>query len=146
LNGWIVPRQSNSTIVRNLIRRAHSVSQISMSSNRDTDKDASRKRLEALRDELLDLSRISADDRGAVELDQQSVGRLSRMDAMQRQAMAQANERARSAQLQRIEQALRRLDDDEYGWCVKCGEKISTGRLEADPSVPMCVECAGGKS
>ncbi|MEO1161515.1 MAG: TraR/DksA family transcriptional regulator, partial [Pseudomonadota bacterium] len=32
------------------------------------------------------LSSISAEDRDAVELDQQSVGRLSRMDAMQRQA------------------------------------------------------------
>jgi DnaK suppressor protein len=117
-----------------------------MSSNQDIDKTAARQRLQALRDELLDLSLLSAQDRDAVELDQQSVGRLSRMDAMQRQAMAQANERARASEMQRIEQALRRLDEDEYGWCVRCGEMIAAKRLEVDPSTPFCVDCAGGGS
>ena len=117
-----------------------------MSNHQDIDKTAARQRLQARRDELLDLSRISEQDRDAVELDQQSVGRLSRMDAMQRQAMAQANERARAGELQRIEQALRRLENDEYGWCAKCGEMITAKRLEVDPAAPFCVDCAGGRS
>lgn len=117
-----------------------------MSNLADINKTEARQRLEARRAELLELSEISAEGRDAVALDQQSVGRISRMDAMQRQAMAQANERARSAELQRIEQALRRLDDDEFGWCVKCGEAIAARRLEVDPSVPFCVECAGGRT
>ena len=108
------------------------------------DPDTARDRLMARHDELNSQSSISADDRGAVELDQQSVGRLSRMDAMQRQAMAQAQERARSAELARLDQAMRRLEDGEYGWCVTCGEEIAAARLEVDPAAAVCVECASG--
>ncbi len=108
------------------------------------DLDAARARLIARRDELSQLSSGSAGDRDAVELDQQSVGRLSRMDAIQRQAMAQAQERARTAEAARLDQALRRLEDGEYGWCVTCGEEIAAARLEVDPAAAVCVECAGG--
>ena len=111
------------------------------------DREAARARLTARRDELNKLSAVSAEDRDAVELDQQSVGRLSRMDAMQRQAMAQAQERARAAELARLDQAMRRLEDGEYGWCATCGEEIAAARLEVDPAAAVCVECAsGGKS
>ena len=108
------------------------------------DREAARARLTARRDELNKLSSISADDRDAVELDQQSVGRLSRMDALQRQAMAQAQERARAVELARLEQAMRRLEDGEYGWCATCGDEIAAARLEVDPAAAVCVECAGG--
>ena len=84
---------------------------------------------------------ISA-DRRPVELDQQSVGRLSRMDALQVQAMAQAQEGRRQDQLRRIDAALRRLADGEYGACVECGEDIPAKRLEIDPTVVRCVDCA----
>jgi DnaK suppressor protein len=109
------------------------------------DANMARARLIKRRDELIELSSSSADDRGAVELDQQSVGRLSRMDAMQRQAMAQAQERSRAAELARIEQALRRVEDSEYGWCQTCGEEIAPRRLEVDPAAAVCVACAGGQ-
>jgi len=110
------------------------------------DPETARARLTARRDELSKLSSMSAEDRDAVELDQQSVGRLSRMDAMQRQAMAQAQaqERARTAELARLDQAMRRLEDGEYGWCATCGEEIAAARLEVDPAAAVCVECAGG--
>ncbi len=84
------------------------------------------------------------DDQATVTLDQQSVGRLSRMDAMQRQAMAQANARRRAVQRQRIQAAFARMADGEFGYCTECGEEISPGRLEADPTHPMCVSCARG--
>jgi len=106
------------------------------------DLEAARKALLARRDELTALSAISAESRQAVTLDQQSVGRLSRMDALQSQAMAQANERHRRAELSRIEAALRRIDEDEYGDCQKCGEEIAAKRLRADPAASFCVECA----
>lgn len=107
------------------------------------DLEAARKALLARREELTALSEISADSRQAVMLDQQSVGRLSRMDALQAQAMAQANERHRRAELSRIDSALRRIDEDEYGSCLKCGEEILENRLKADPAASFCVECAG---
>ncbi len=107
-----------------------------------SDLDTVRKALIARRDELMALSEISADSRDAVALDQQSVGRLSRMDAMQAQAMAKANERHRRAELSRIEAALRRIDEDEYGYCQKCGEEIAPARLKVDPAAAFCVACA----
>lgn len=81
-------------------------------------------------------------DRAPVELDQQSVGRLSRMDAMQQQAMAAAQQRRRAGRLRAIAAAVRRMEDDEYGWCEECGDVIPMGRLELDPCAPKCVGCA----
>ncbi|MDP6344773.1 MAG: TraR/DksA C4-type zinc finger protein [Alphaproteobacteria bacterium] len=100
-------------------------------------------RLRARRDELRALSDGARDSRRPVELDQQKVGRLSRMDAMQDQAMAQEAERRRMGELQRIEAALGRIDEDEYGYCLRCGEAIAPARLDLDPAVPTCVGCAG---
>ena len=85
-----------------------------------------------------------AGDQATVTLDQQSVGRLSRMDAMQRQAMAQATARRRAGERQRVHAALGRLDEGEYGYCTECGEEIEAARLAADPSIPACLSCARG--
>ncbi len=100
------------------------------------------KRLEAKRLELESLSSLSQDARSVVELDQQSVGRLSRMDAMQQQAMNQATERTRQSDLNRIKMAVARLEEDEYGYCSDCGEEIADGRLEIDPMAERCIKCA----
>lgn len=85
----------------------------------------------------------TADDRAPVELDQTSVGRLSRMDALQQQAMAAAQSRRRAARLVAIDRALKRMEDDEFGWCESCGEEIPAGRLVLDPTAARCVDCAG---
>jgi DnaK suppressor protein len=92
--------------------------------------------------ELQELSGISAEARGAVELDQASVGRLSRMDAIQQQQMALASERSRSHEIERIKAALARMEDDEYGYCITCGDQIPEARLRFDPSIATCVGCA----
>ncbi|MCB1414903.1 MAG: TraR/DksA C4-type zinc finger protein [Nitratireductor sp.] len=107
-----------------------------------TDLEKARERLAAKREELEELSRISQEARATVELDQQSVGRLSRMDAMQQQAMAEAQERSRKRDLIRIEQAERRIREGEYGYCSECGEEIADGRLAIDPMAEKCVNCA----
>lgn len=93
--------------------------------------------------ELVEEDRISDEARAPVTLQQDSVGRLSRMDAMQQQAMAQAQERRRSTERKRIAAALERLDAGEWGYCVRCGDEIAEARLRHDPSVPVCVGCAG---
>lgn len=107
------------------------------------------KRVEKFRTALVDLRQElraqdaqTADQRAPVELDQQSVGRLSRMDAMQLQAMAQETSRRRAAQLRRIAAALTRIDEGEFGYCIECGDEIPERRLELDPAVPLCVGCA----
>lgn len=99
----------------------------------------------ARKTELEDEDRISAEGREPVTLQQDSVGRLSRMDAMQQQAMAQAQERRRSAERARIAAALVRLDEGEWGYCARCGEAIAEKRLRHDPSAPRCVQCAAGE-
>ena len=101
-------------------------------------------RLIAEREDLLALSTRAKSSRDAVQLDQQSVGRLSRMDAMQGQAMAQETERRRRQRLQRIEAALERLERDEFGFCAKCGDEIDAKRLNFDPTTPFCAACASG--
>lgn len=113
-----------------------------MDKRRDLDPKEIRKALEKERAELLAVRKSSADDRKPVELDQQSVGRLSRMDAMQVQAMAQAVEARRRGRLQRIEAALKRLDDADFGFCVECGEDIPAKRLSFDLTLTHCVDCA----
>ena len=92
-------------------------------------------------DELRALSDRSKDSRAPVELDQQSVGRLSRMDAMQQQSMDLAREERRRQRLAVLGAALRRVDEDEYGYCLACGEDILPERLEIDPAVTLCVSC-----
>ena len=77
-----------------------------------------------------------------VELDQSRVGRLSRMDAMQVEAMARETERRRRIELTRLRAALARLDEGSYGECVVCGEDIAPGRLEHDPGATVCIDCA----
>lgn len=79
-----------------------------------------------------------------VELDQQSVGRLSRMDALQNQAMAKATGARRKTERARLKAALARMDEGEYGYCEECGEAIAAGRLRLDPAATRCVDCASG--
>jgi DnaK suppressor protein len=93
-------------------------------------------------EELLALKEKGRESTLAVELDQSSVGRLSRMDAMQSQAMALENQRRRELQLTRIKAALERIEQDKYGYCASCDEEIDRRRLEFDPAAPFCVECA----
>ena len=101
-----------------------------------------RQMLLARREELTQLARSSASARRPVELDQTRMGRLSRMDALQDQAMALEVERRRANELRRIEASLRRVESGDYGYCVTCGEAIVRKRLELDPAVPVCIDCA----
>lgn len=98
-------------------------------------------RLLRLRSELQGLDEASKEAVKPVELDQASVGRLSRMDAMQAQQMAQEVVRRRQHQLVRVEGALRRIESGEYGCCFVCGEEIGVRRLEVDPTSVRCVKC-----
>ena len=92
-----------------------------------------------LEDMLSELQSQAEANRGAldvVELDQSTVGRLSRMDALQAQEMAKETERRRVAQIKRIEAALQRIADGEYGYCMNSGNPIDKRRLDLDPAAP----------
>lgn len=94
--------------------------------------------------ELAELTALASSTEEAekpVELDQQSIGRLSRMDAMQGQQMAQANKRRREQRIRDIQAALRRLEEDDYGYCLECDEAINPKRLAIDPATKYCIDC-----
>jgi DnaK suppressor protein len=104
----------------------------------DIDLEYFKKRLEQRLKELGDGRKA---DR-PLELDPSRVGRLSRMDAMQQQAMSQAAARLVAMEEQRIRTALKRMASGDYGYCVNCEEDIAEGRLRVDPSVMTCIDCA----
>ena len=96
----------------------------------------------ALRDELASIEQAERDAKRPLELDQSRVGRLSRMDALQVQAMSVESFRRKKLQRQRVEAALTRIAKDEFGLCLECGEEINPKRLEFDPTLLLCIDCA----
>lgn len=93
-----------------------------------------------LLEELATSEQMGAND--TVQLDQQSVGRLSRMDAMQGQQMALEQQRRRQRQLVETRAALRRVEEEDYGYCMQCGDAINPKRLDIDPCATKCINCA----
>lgn len=92
--------------------------------------------------ELTAVDSSKRDEARPVELDQTRVGRLSRQDALQSQALSVAALERNRAQINRLRTALRKIDDGDYGWCNECGEAIPEARLEIDPAADRCVACA----
>ncbi len=95
-----------------------------------------------LQAELHSIGETSQQAETVVELDQARVGRLSRMDAMQAQAMSLETGRRRRQQLVKITAALERVCNGDYGECFECGEAINPRRLEADLTATLCIVCA----
>ncbi|WP_417429236.1 TraR/DksA family transcriptional regulator [Kiloniella sp.] len=99
-------------------------------------------KLEKRKTEISDVRTSSQQSRDVVELDQSKVGRLSRMDALQSQAMSLESERRRQVELNKIATTLTRLQNGNYGYCLRCDEEIQIKRLELDPTVTLCIDCA----
>jgi DnaK suppressor protein len=101
-----------------------------------------RRQLLARQEELLAAAERVAAAADTVMLDQTRVGRLSRMDALQQQAMSREHQRRQALELRRIGEALSRIKEDAYGYCVECDEQIAENRLAFNPAVPLCIHCA----
>ena len=114
-----------------------------MSSAPNIDLKAMKKRLLERREELVQVIEARAETQTDPELDPQRVGRLSRMDAVQQQAMEEETGRRRDQEVDRIAAALQRIEDDDFGYCSVCEAPIAPKRLENDPATPLCVGCAG---
>ena len=100
-----------------------------------------RKRMEELERDIREDMDSNPEDSGVVELDS-SIGRLSRMDALQNQQMALELKRRQENQLLRIENAFKRLAKGHYGLCGKCKKPIEEDRLVVFPDAVTCVRCA----
>lgn len=116
-----------------------------MTDRTDIDISALKAKLIAERKDLEHDAKVTMAERATVVLDQTTVGRLSRMDALQNQAMQLETERRREIEIKRIDAALKRIEDDEFGYCVSCDEEIEKKRLESDPATPLCVDCASNR-
>lgn len=117
-----------------------------MGSAPDIDTEAMKKRLLDRREELEHVIEARAETQTDAELDQQRIGRLSRMDAIQQQAMEEETGRRRDQEIDRIAAALQRIEEDEFGYCGVCEEPIAPKRLENDPATPICINCAAKAS
>jgi len=113
-----------------------------MSDRKDIDEKALKQQLIGRKKELERLVTAHHDNTRPVVLDQTTVGRLSRMDEIQNQAMSIEMERRRIDETHRIDAALARMEMDEFGYCMTCGDEIEKKRLELDPAIPICVGCA----
>ena len=96
--------------------------------------------LEAARAEIEALIAISREGTAPVALDT-SIGRLTRVDALQQQSMAQANVRASETRLHLVVAALGRVERGSYGECLGCGEPIALARLRVRPEATLCIDC-----
>ncbi len=106
------------------------------------DLESFREQLLHMRTELEELDEAERESTAPVKLDQTSVGRVSRMDAMQSQQMAKELGRRRQNALVKVEEALYRMETGEYGYCLACNADIDPRRLAADPTNSLCIRCA----
>lgn len=105
--------------------------------------------LEELRGELLrELAKlersmkVTEEGLRPVELDPGAVGRLSRIDELQNQALTRNLREREKLKLGALIQALGRMEEGEYGLCTECGGEISYDRLMVFPETPTCLGCS----
>jgi DnaK suppressor protein len=97
--------------------------------------------LEKTKDELR--AAIAAADRDSQPVSLETpIGRLSRMDALQSQGLAQVQLERSKRRLALMELALKKLEEGDYGYCAKCDEPIGFARLKISPEMPFCVACS----
>ena len=112
-----------------------------MESTVGVDKSFYKQRLVSLLEQLeKDLTQTDASAETVV-LDQSSVGRLSRMDAMQQQAMAQGLRARLETRKRQVLAALARIEDGRFGYCCQCDVELDERRLQHDPAVVFCADC-----
>jgi DnaK suppressor protein len=72
-----------------------------------------------------------------------SIGRISRMDAINNKAINDSALLEKKKLYQKLEKALERLNGQGFDRCNKCGETIPFGRLQIMPYTRRCVRCSG---
>lgn len=98
-------------------------------------------RLTAMESELRQALSDNKASSDPVKLDQQLMGRVSRIDAIQQQNMASASRAKQELQLRKVLQALRLIHEEDYGYCRQCDEPIGYARLRIKPEATLCIIC-----
>ncbi len=97
--------------------------------------------LVSLQVELTQQYQLGKSAADTVVLDQSKVGRLSRMDAIQQQKMAQSSLQHVKNRLRNIVRAMAKITSGDYGFCDECGNTISSARLKVQPEAALCINC-----
>lgn len=71
-----------------------------------------------------------------------AIGRISRMDAIQNKSVTEAALRKTKEKLEKLEFALTKVDDDDFGLCANCKKPIPLGRILIMPQSRTCVACS----
>lgn len=101
--------------------------------------------LEQLSSDLHEQIELAKPAASSVILDQSKIGRLSRMDAMQQQHMADSTLQHTKEKLKLVTKALNKISEDKYGFCVLCDEIITFARLQVSPEAQLCLRCQSQK-
>ena len=94
------------------------------------------------RDTLMASQQLGQSATETLALDQSSVGRVSRIDAIQSQSMTIETTRLRQQQLRQITTAIAMIESGDYGFCTECHGEIDVKRLSIDRAAMQCVPCA----
>ena len=71
-----------------------------------------------------------------------SLGRITRMDAINNKSVNEANLRRSRRKLSKLQQALHHVDKPDFGKCTSCKRPIQIGRLMFMPESTRCIRCA----
>lgn len=70
-----------------------------------------------------------------------AIGRVSRMDAINNKSVVEAALRQAKNKLEKLEFALTKIDDNDFGICIRCQKPIPVGRILIMPQSRTCVKC-----
>ena len=71
-----------------------------------------------------------------------AIGRISRMDAINNKSVIEAALRKAIEKLEKLKIALSKVDDIDFGLCVRCHKPIPLGRILIMPQARSCVACS----
>ncbi len=71
-----------------------------------------------------------------------AIGRVSRMDAINNKSVNEASLRQAEIKLGNLNRVLSKIDDEDFGMCLKCKQAIPIGRIMIRPESLLCVNCA----
>ena len=71
-----------------------------------------------------------------------SIGRVSRMDAINNKSVVEAALRTSRSKLTKLHVALNKIEEENFGYCAMCNQPIQPMRLMFMPESTRCVRCA----
>jgi RNA polymerase-binding transcription factor len=71
-----------------------------------------------------------------------AIGRVSRMDAINNRSIVEAALRKAEEKLKNLKRVQSKLDDSDFGICLKCNNEIPLGRILIRPESLLCINCA----